>query len=69
MINELEGRAPQKVIADVRLICEEKFVLEDESGKVVHGPESAGQKVFLLRTVIIDQGTILLVSPTSLLCL
>ena len=36
MINELEGRAPQRVIADVKLTCKEEFLLEDEGGEVVH---------------------------------
>lgn len=35
VINELEGRAPQKVIADVCLTCDEEFSLEDETGQVV----------------------------------
>lgn len=45
MINELEGRAPQRVIADVELTCEEEFVLEDGEGRVVHSSESSGPKV------------------------
>ncbi|CAM9320309.1 unnamed protein product [Ascophyllum nodosum] len=36
VINELEGRAPQRVIADVKLTCKEEFLLEDEGGEVVH---------------------------------
>lgn len=45
MINELEGRAPQRVIADVELTCEEEFVLENEAGEVLHRPEARGPKV------------------------
>lgn len=45
LINELEGNAPQKVIADVRLTCEEEFVLEDESGNVVHRNDYEGPVV------------------------
>lgn len=45
LINELEGNAPQKVIADVRLTCEEEFVLEDGSGNVVHRNDSKGPVV------------------------
>lgn len=39
MIDELEGRAPQRVIADVKLTCQEEFVLEDGEGRIVHEPE------------------------------
>lgn len=45
LINELEGNAPQKVIADVCLTCEEEFVLENEEGNVVHRGDSEGPKV------------------------
>lgn len=45
VINELEGRAPQKIIADVCLTCEEEFSLEDENGKVVHTTASQEPKV------------------------
>lgn len=45
MIDELEGRAPQRVIADVELTCQEEFVLENGEGRVVHKPESCLQKV------------------------
>lgn len=48
VINELEGRAPQKVIADVKLTCDEEFVLEDETGAVVHRAESDGPKVIFV---------------------
>ncbi|CAM9131756.1 unnamed protein product [Ectocarpus fasciculatus] len=44
VINELEGRAPQRVIADVELTCEEEFVVEDGAGNVVHKLESQGPK-------------------------
>lgn len=45
VINEMEGRAPQKIIADVMLTCEEDFVLEDVTGTVVHRDSSEGPKV------------------------
>ena len=45
VINELEGRAPQRVIADVELTCEEEFMLEDGEGRVVHRPGPGGLKV------------------------
>lgn len=45
VMNELEGRAPRRVIADVELTCEEDFVLEDAEGNVVHRLESKGPKV------------------------
>ncbi|CAM9181402.1 unnamed protein product, partial [Hapterophycus canaliculatus] len=45
VMNELEGKAPRRVIADVELTCEEEFVLEDAEGKVVHRIESEGSKV------------------------
>ncbi|CAM9835665.1 unnamed protein product [Scytosiphon promiscuus] len=45
VMNELEGRAPRRVIADVELKCEEDFVLEDAEGNVVHRLESQGPKV------------------------
>ncbi|CAM9763988.1 unnamed protein product [Ectocarpus sp. 8 AP-2014] len=57
VINELEGRAPQRVIADVELTCEEEFVVEDGEGNVVHKLESQGPKAresmlsFMLRIV------------------
>ncbi|CAM9965447.1 unnamed protein product [Ectocarpus sp. 12 AP-2014] len=44
-MNELEGRAPQRVIADVELTCEEEFMVEDGEGNVVHKLESQGPKV------------------------
>ena len=47
VIDELEGRAPQRVIADVELTCREDFVLEDGQGRVVHKPESCPRKVRL----------------------
>lgn len=44
-MNELEGRAPRRVIADVELTCEEEFLLQDAEGNVVHRLESRGPKV------------------------
>ncbi|CAN0501671.1 unnamed protein product, partial [Ectocarpus sp. 12 AP-2014] len=44
VMNELEGRAPQRVIADVELTCEEEFMVEDGEGNVVHKLESQGPK-------------------------
>lgn len=46
MIDELEGRAPQRVIADVELTCQEEFALEDGEGRVVHKPEPCGRKAW-----------------------
>ena len=46
MINELEGRAPKRVIAEVELTCEEEFVLENEAGEVLHRAEARGPKVW-----------------------
>eukprot|EP00904_Undaria_pinnatifida_P012029 jgi/Undpi1/7957/HiC_scaffold_24.g10429.m1 len=44
VINELEGRAPKRVIAEVELTCEEEFVLENEAGEVLHRAEARGPK-------------------------
>lgn len=45
VIDELEGRAPQRVIADVELTCEEEFMLEDGEGRVMHNPDACLRKV------------------------
>eukprot|EP00903_Cladosiphon_okamuranus_P012091 g11350.t1 len=48
VIDELEGRAPRRVIADVELTCQEEFLLEDGEGRVVYMPESCPRKVHYL---------------------
>lgn len=64
VINELEGRAPQRVIADVELTCEEEFVVEDGEGNVVHKLESQGPKArenmsFTLCSLLLPQPLLL----------
>lgn len=56
VIDELEGRAPQRVIADVELTCHEEFVLEDGEGRVVHKTEDSSLRkvrVFFPRVVLL----------------
>lgn len=65
VINEMEGRAPQKIIADVMLTCEEDFVLEDATGKVVHRDSSGGPKV--ISKAFIGREVFFLLSNTPIL--